>query len=372
MVTENNSVYALNESTGATIWRENLGVPVPGSTLPCGDINPSGITGTPTIDPEKSEIFLVAYTYTDEQQHHIFFAINMNTGSVVFQRNVDPPGVSPLVEQQRGALALANGIIYIPYGGLAGDCGQYHGYVLGVPENNTGSTLSYQTPTGREGGIWAPSGVSVDSSGDVWVATGNSEATTTFDFGDAVIKLSPSLKELDYFAPTNWASLNAGDVDLGSVGPAILSAGGYETVFQIGKQGVGYLLNAQNPGRVGGQEFSSQVCAGAGAYGGTASMFPEVFVPCASGIVAIRIVLAGPNFTTLWTGPSFDAGPPIIAGNAVWTVNIGSGILCALNPNSGATIFTYNMGGADHFITPSSAGGKVYVAALNKVFAFSI
>jgi len=193
-VTENNSVYALSVTTGQIVWRENLGTPVPGNTLPCGDIDPSGITGTPVIDPNAGEIFVVAYLYPP--QHHVLFALNLRTGSVVFQRIVDPPGVDPSVEQERGALSLANNTVYIPFGGLAGDCAQYHGYVLGVHEDNSSATLSYAVPSQREAGIWAPSGISIDSTG-VYAATGNSASNPAFDFGNAVIHLSFNLNETD-------------------------------------------------------------------------------------------------------------------------------------------------------------------------------
>lgn len=244
-VTENNSVYALNASHGQIIWRQNLGEPVPGSSLPCGDINLSGITGTPAIDGPTNTLYVVAYVI---HQGHELYALNLSEGGVIFHRNVDPHGVSPSVEQERGALSISQGIIYIPYGGLDGDCGQYHGFVIGVPENNSSASISYEVPTGREGGIWATAGMAIDSSGNVYVATGNSQATSKFDFGDGVIKFSPALKEVDYFAPVNWATLNSGDMDLGSVAPLLL---GNQTIFQIGKEGVGYLLNASNLGKVG-------------------------------------------------------------------------------------------------------------------------
>ena len=49
VATENDSVYALNASTGAVLWMRHLASPVP-SGLPCGNILPSGITGTPVAD----------------------------------------------------------------------------------------------------------------------------------------------------------------------------------------------------------------------------------------------------------------------------------------------------------------------------------
>ena len=272
--TENNSVYALNASDGKIIWHKNLGAPVPGSSLPCGDINPSGITGTPAIDGATNTLYVVAYL---KQLGHELYALNLDNGGVIFHRNVDPLGVSVSVEQERGALSISQGMVYIPYGGLDGDCGQYHGFVIGVPENNSSVSLSYQVPTGREGGIWANAGMAIDSSGNIYIATGNSEATSSFDSGDAVIRLSAALKEIDYFAPANWAALNAGDVDLGSVAPLLLDN---QTIFQIGKEGVGYLLNASNLGKIGGEEFFAQVCP---AYGGLAYSPPVIYVPCGGG-----------------------------------------------------------------------------------------
>src|SRR5262245_21442906 len=44
-VTESNNVYSLNATTGAVIWQRNLG-PAVTSGLPCGNINPLGISGT--------------------------------------------------------------------------------------------------------------------------------------------------------------------------------------------------------------------------------------------------------------------------------------------------------------------------------------
>ena len=58
VATENNFVYALNAATGAHIWRTSLGTPVPLSALPCGNINPMGVTGTPTIDPTTGIVYL--------------------------------------------------------------------------------------------------------------------------------------------------------------------------------------------------------------------------------------------------------------------------------------------------------------------------
>ncbi len=364
IATENDSVYALNESTGSIEWKTELGLPVPGSALPCGDIDPSGITSTPVIDLETNSIYVVAFLKPIE---HFLFGISLTNGFVNLNRSVDPisSNFDASVQQQRGALALSGGIVYIPYGGLDGDCGQYHGWLVGVTLNGSGSLMTYMDPTSREGGIWATSGPAIDSSGNILVTTGNSEATSSFDFGDAVIKLSPTLQELDYFAPTDWASLNSGDVDLGSVGPSIL---GSNTIFQIGKEGVGYLLSDSNLGQIGGEIFNATVCGS--AFGGNAYSAPYLYVPCTDGLVALNVSLgSSKSFSTVWED-SGTAYPPIVAGGAVWSVIGGS--LEVLNPVNGSTIFSYRLSKAVHFITPSSADGHVVIAAGSEILSFAI
>jgi outer membrane protein assembly factor BamB len=372
VATENDSVYALNATQGGKIaWRAHLGTPVPGDVLPCGDINPSGITGTPAIDPSTGVLYVVAYIYrgTTENPVHTLFGLQTNTGQILFKRHVNPAGVSPLVEQERGALAIVNGVVYIPYGGLAGDCGDYHGYVVGVPENLS-SNFQYKVPTGREGGIWAPSGPSVDSQGDVFVATGNSASTTKFDYGESVIRLSPTLKELDYFAPKNWRTLDSGDLDVGSVGPAILGKSGI--IFQIGKEGVGYLLNMSHLGGIGGQVFSKQICpTGYGAFGGIAYVANVTYVPCTSGIVAVKVkFFPKPVLSILWTGPAFHAGPPIFSNKVIWTVDINGGELYALDPSNGTVLYSHSVGNVEHFTSPTAAEDMIFVAGSQTVYAF--
>jgi len=362
VATEDDSVYAINASTGGILWRTHLGTPMPGSALPCGDISPSGITGTPVIDPATGTLYAVAFL---SPGHHVLFGLNVGNGSILSQAPVDPIGANPLVEQQRGALTLANGYVYAVYGGLDGDCGDYHGWVEGVPTSGAGGNISYQVPTQREGGIWGTAGTSVAADGDLYVATGNGASTTTFDHGDAVIELSPSLAELGYFAPTNWAELNANDQDLGSVAPTILPNG---DIFQIGKGGVGYLLSGTDLGGIGGQIGEANVCSG--AYGGTAHVGFSVFVPCTNGVAD---VLVGPtNLSVVWQTEPFFAGSPIVTGNVVWAVDVDSAQLLGFDITNGTQLFSYSLAGADHFISPAASPGNLYVGAGDEVYDLSV
>ena len=77
--TEGDSVYAIDPASGAIQWRQNLGTPVPLSTLPCGNINPLGITGTPAFDPATGSVFVVAEV---TGPGHVLFALDAVTGAV--------------------------------------------------------------------------------------------------------------------------------------------------------------------------------------------------------------------------------------------------------------------------------------------------
>lgn len=362
VATENDSVYALNATNGAIEWRDPLGTPVPGNSLPCGDIDPVGITGTPVIDASTGVLYAVAFIAPG---HHELFSIALSSGTTLDQTTVDPPSDSPLVEEQRGALALDGAEIYIPYGGLYGDCGQYHGFVVAEPTSFNGPLLSYEVPTTREAGIWSPGGISVEANGSLLVATGNGASSTTYDFGDSVIELSTTLQLEDYFAPSNWIQLNQDDTDLGSIAPTILPNG---DVFQIGKAGVGDLLNAAHLGGVGGELYEAGVCGG--AYGGTAHVGTTIFVPCTDGLYAVTANAT--NFTVAWQSSAIDAGSPIVTGDIVWCVDISTATLFGFNETSGTSIYSFPLGSADHFISPAAGDGAIFVGAGDQVFEFGI
>jgi outer membrane protein assembly factor BamB len=90
--TEADTVYAFATADGRELWHTNLGSPVPGGDLPCGDIDPSGITSTPVIDPATNTVLVVAFT---QPAHHDLVALDLASGAVRWRRAVDPPGSDP-------------------------------------------------------------------------------------------------------------------------------------------------------------------------------------------------------------------------------------------------------------------------------------
>ena len=333
-----------------------------GGSLPCGNIDPSGITGTPVADPATGTTYTVAFLA--DGTHHELFALDTANGAVRWHRPVDPPGLSGRVEQLRGALTLVGGRVYVPYGGLYGDCGPYKGAVVSVAADGQGALASYIVPTTREAGIWHPGGPAVDTNGDLWVTTGNSESSGPFDYGNAVVRLSPELKARDYFAPREWARLNSGDTDLGSLGPALV---GTNRVFAAGKSGIAYLLDRGHLGNIGGAITSTQACSA--AFGTAAVQGSTVFLPCTDGLVALRT--DGDRLVQAWRR-SGEAGPPIVAGGAVWDLD-GGGRLTALDPASGQQRFTAQVGNpASRFVSMSAAAGRLFLAPTDKLIAFTL
>jgi len=356
VATENDSVYALDAATGRRAWAVHLGTPVSGGSLPCGDIDPSGITSTPVADARSGVIYAVMFRsgFT-----HVLVALGLSSGAVRWERPIDPPGESPQTEQQRAALALSGGRVYVSYGGLYGDCGRYHGWVLGAPASGpTGPLVSYRVPSDNEGAIWAPSGPAVDSAGNVYVATGNGNSSS-FDYGNAVIRLTPELRQVSFFAPPNAGALNVTDQDLGSTGPLLLPG---SRLFIIGKSGVAYLLNAADLGGIANGLDSIML---APAFGGDAYAGGTIYVPTVVGIVAVA--LSGNGMQVVWR-QSAATLPPIVAGPAVWAMS--GDVLYQLDAHTGSVRYSASVGQTAHFATPAAAGGRIFVAAGGRIQAF--
>jgi PQQ-like domain len=357
-------VYSLNASDGSVVWSTHLGQPVPATSLPCGNIDPVGITSTPVVDTAAGRVYAVGMI---RPAQHMLWDLDLATGQLVGSTRADAPGAEPIVHNQRGALTLANGRVYVPFGGRYGDCGDYHGRVVSVAVagGDLGATSSYLLPTQRDGGFWAPPGAVTAADGTLYLASGNSSSTREYDYGNSVVRLSADLRLLDSFAPTDWLELNASDTDLGSTSPVLLPSG---RTFQVGKSGVGYLLDSNHLGGIGGQLRAATVCNGL-AYGGIAVDRESMYVSCPRGIT--QVVVNGDTFRVGWTATVNTPGPTIVAAGAVWTVATGSGDLVALDPSSGRVVSSVHIGSVpSRFTSAAAGGGRVVVAAQRTVLAF--
>ncbi|MGA3216328.1 MAG: PQQ-binding-like beta-propeller repeat protein [Acidimicrobiales bacterium] len=402
VATENDSLYAIEAHSGMVLWHTHVGNAVSKSVFDsaptlgsgCGDIDPLGITGTPVIDAATDEIFVAEETELSGQSswsgiRHWLVAISLTSHQVLWHRDVDPPHPNTEntyyipAEQQRPALTLANGRLYVDFGGLDGDCGQYHGYVVDVPVSGSGPLGSYQVPTQREGAVWETNGSVVSPQGDLYVATGNGSSNTVADFdeGNSVVELSPSLQRLGYWAPSNWVQLNDQDWDLGSAGPIIVP--GTSLLFVAGKPSssgdYGYLMRQGRLGGIGHGAFTGAACPGGGAFGADASdvigtgksarIF--IYIPCGNGTEALQVTTSPMAFRQVWSPSSGSPnGSPIVAGGLVWALDWNNALLYGMNPVNGHVVVRRSTDSLVHFVAPGVGDGMLFVPTAYGVEAF--
>jgi hypothetical protein len=436
VATAHDSLYAFDADTSpcVTYWHANLidsahggttgEVPVPSGDVGglvgggSGDITPeTGVIGTPVIDKATNIIYVVsksviASSSTFFQRLH---AISLATGNEAFTNpvsitpaSVTYPGTGdggttvsfdPPVELQRAGLALVNGVVYICWASHE-DAGHYYGWVAGYKASDLSLASTFNTdPISGFGGIWmAGSAPAADNNNNLYVITGNGNFDGNTEFGDSFLKLGTSngLQRLDSFTPSEEATLNQGDLDLGSGGAAVvinLSAqrqlvvgGGKGTAFA----GELYVLDPTSLGGfqqgAGGtdkvvQEFSfnhpifataafwqnTLYIAGVGGpvqafalnpstitFGTTATSsssatygFPGATPSVSSSGATNGIVWALNNSTYCTSGKT--CGPAVL--HAYDATNLGTELW-----NSGTTA-----GNAVKFTVPTVANGKVYV-----------
>jgi outer membrane protein assembly factor BamB len=398
VVTASNNVYALNAMTGTIIWQRNVGTPVT-SGLPCGNINPVGAIGTPVVDLPSRSLFFDALIDGPTKKHFIF-SLNVDTGATNAGWPVDVNATATnngntftsLVQEDRGALALVNGIVYVPYSGYAGDCGTYRGWVVGVQANNPSGVMAWAT-TAIGGGIWGHSGVASDGT-NLFVITGNTFNTGgNWMGGEAIIRLQagPTFggNPSDYWAPTNWFSLDQGDTDLGGVSAILINVPGAnpsQLVLALGKDGNAYLLNRNNLGGI--TQPVAQVAIGGAVRGQSSATYTTsqgiyfVFRLGSSALKAYKITpTTPPTIVSAWSVSEDGQGSPWVTttdgtNNAiVWVVGAeGDGELHGYNGDTGAVIYAGGdvMSGTRKWNNGIVARGSIYVANDNKVYKFRV
>lgn len=406
VATEDNAVQALDARSGAELWTRRLGRPVPRSSLPCGNINPLGVTGTPVIDESKQAVYLNAAVETRSGPRHLVFALALKDGAVLPGWPVDVGEAlarrhQPFVaaaQNQRGALAILAGRVFVPFGGHFGDCGDYRGIVVGIALSDPTDVVSWATRA-RGGGIWAPGGLASDGK-SLFAATGNTFGATTFADGEAVVRLAPDLRhsgdKRDFFAPSDWQALDRRDADLGGTNPLPLDVpadGGTKALLlALGKDRKAYLLDRNNLGGIDGRIAQATVAENAiisapAAYPGQDGMLVALHAtgaqcPAAKrggGLLVLKIgTRPQPGVSTAWCGAVRGAGAPIVtttdghSNPIVWMLGAeGDNRLHGFRGDTGESLFTGPaLSGLRHFQTLIATEDRLYVAADGAVYAF--
>ena len=411
VATENDEVHAIDARSGNQVWTRSLGRPVPLSTQPCGNIDPLGITGTPVIDEATQAVYLDAMVGDASGAHHRVFALSLKDGAPLPGWPIDIAEAlaargqhfNTRYQNQRGALAILDGRVYVPYGGHYGDCGDYHGWILGISLRDPRDIVSWST-RGRGGGIWAPGGISSDGHA-LFAATGNTFGASTWSDGEAVFRLTPDLRHderpQDFFAPSDWRALDERDADLGGSDPIPFDApsatGPKPFVLALGKDARAYLLDRDNLGGIGGSVASETVStrpirtapAAYPAADGVFVAFQGQGTHCPSARsdynLTVLQIRAGspPSLATAWCGAFRGEGAPIVtttdgrANPIVWIAGAeGDGQLHGYRGDTGEPLSTGGgpgnaMAGLRHFQTLLAAGDRLYVGADGRIYAFA-
>jgi outer membrane protein assembly factor BamB len=423
VATEQNHVYAFDAGQGGKpVWDQSLGMPLPRSRLAvlrsgCGNIDPLGVTGTPVIDGATRTIYVDAMTIANANataQHQIF-ALDADSGAIKPGWPVDlnskvaagSTTFDSLVQNQRGALALLDGKVFVPFGGHIGDCATYHGWIVGVSTSDPTQVSAWVTRA-LAGGVWAPGGISSDGQ-SLFFTTGNTEnqanaftAPSGWQDGETIFRLPSSLvasgQTTDYFTPTNWAALDSADTDLGGTAPLVFDVPGATPsalIVGLGKDGNAYLLDRANLGGITKPLTLASVSSGAIITASAAYTTPQASYVvfrgagkgCPSGqsggLATFKISATSPPAVTMaWCGgPATQTSPAVSATDAqgtdavVWIVG-SDNKLYGLDGDTGKSIFAGGasadtMSAVQKFIPPIVANGRVFVAANNQVYAFS-
>ena len=461
VVTEGDSVFAYDADGLAPglLWTVNFTNPANGvnvincvqTGLACAVYPSTGITSTPVIDSATQTMYVLVRTAetSGEVTNYVqrLHALNIATGAdvvnpVVIAGSVPGTGAAsingmvtfePLAENTKPGVVLANNMVYLAWSGST------HGWIIAYNAQTLAQVaILCTTPNGNLGGLWATGNApAVDASGNLYAATGDGtfDANTGGpDYGDSVIKLSPTLEVIDYFTPMDQACREpiTVDLDLGSGGPMLLPKQGGTYPNELIVSGKGgypcdlfgstyaspiYLVNAANlggynpnqdadlqtiegsvrgywsspaywtaPGSVGYVYYAGMVSGGNG--GG--DYLKQYTVT--NGVISSTPTAQSANILPVGGTPSVSANGT--HNGIVWAVerkdllSVAPGsqpaILYAyLGSNVARTLYSSavtkvdghirdQMGCGNKFQTPTIANGKVYVGTQNEIDVFGL
>ncbi len=432
IVTQADSVYAIDADSGAQLWWVNFTDPAQGittaqvadHTLPCGPsvgFNQEGIPGTPVIDTTTNTMYLVAKTVVNGTVQLNLHALDITTGK-------DQPGSPVLISGQtlsnkghvmafdakyqknRPGLLLLNGVVYLGFGSNSCD-GRNSGWVISYDETSLTQLAIFNTsPDVGLTSIWQTgNGLAADEFGNIFVETAEA-GENAYDvpqggqtYCNSVVELSPSLGVLDYFTPWTVAFLNEHDLDLSAAGILILPDQDGLTPHELvaaGKQGFAYVLNRDSLGMYSAndsgtlQEFAlipgvspdstADLLVSSPAYWNNTVYFaPNYNTPTAYPV-------SGGVLGTPLPSPGYAGGhSPSISANGntngiLWVIsgpgNSDKPLLLAFDAVSLQLLYNTNQAanGRDtlppvgHFVTQTVNNGKVYVATQNSLEAYGL
>ena len=299
VVTEQNTVYAIDPTRGTVLNSRNLGAAVP---FPIGCTNNAptvGINATPVIDPATNSMYVIAYTNPSSPTYTLHRLALADFSDVVTPQTVSASAplsdgttfqFNATYQRQRPALLLLNGAVYAGFGSFCDfAAGQSRGWLLGwqastlapLPINGqpgTAVTLLTDHQAQDNGSFFLSSlwmsgaGPAADPSGNIFFVTGNSDPSartysrnpTTADIQETAVKFNPLINQvISLFTPYDVYSLDQGDVDFGAGGivllPSAVTGLPPRLAAAVGKDGWLFLMNRDSLGGYSGPNGPDKV-----------------------------------------------------------------------------------------------------------------
>lgn len=416
VVTLNNSVYAFDGNTlsQTPIWRNLTFAPIYASP-PVSDTTlygkGIGCISTPAADAANLKLYVVCDTFVSGTPNWVIRQLDLTTGSTLITTTISGQVVGtgdvghgdttsganllffPEFEFNRASLALANGNVYVGFAAIT-DTRPYHGWLMAYSTSSLAQTAIWcSSPNGWGGGIWMADGApAIDGSGNVYVTTGNGtdyDGATTFT--NSTLKFGATLSMLDWFEPSNNASINAVDADISSnrfiliPGTGLgVTAGKDFNVYSIDTTCMGHLQGSSGCTLQSFKTNASGSPGGSSGSYGAAFMNNILYLPVTTGGLYAFSFSGTFNTTPTLLGNSYGfPGPAQIMGSIngtsngiLWVATVASGthtqieqgILRALNPITLAEYWNSSTSGTDtlgnlaKFVAPTVSNGRVFVA----------
>jgi hypothetical protein len=413
-VTTTNNVYALDETTGGIAWMHNIGSSptANGPDAPCGSIHPLGIISTPVIDATARVIYVAGAIGTSSIMRHEVHALSLDDGTekagwpVIIDGTSGATTFSPQPQNQRSALSLVNGTLYVAYGGHVGDCGNYHGWVFGIDTKDPTKKGGWAT-LGRGEGIWASGGMASDGNG-VFAVTGNNTAGANDHMqsdSEQVVRITGlgvlNRSNANLYFPASWRSMDSGDQDFGSASPVYISVPGATPshfVAAASKDGHLYLLDPANLGGMGGHKVDFKVANGSNtihtAPGSYTTAMGTYFMlgtdgggACPAGGPSGKVVMgvrippgSPPKPVVAWCAASGGGVPGPIATSTDGTANpivwyMSGSTLQGVDGDTGKSVFSGKgsdaCSGVEQWTSLIAAKGRIISGADGKLCSYS-
>ncbi len=335
-------------------------------------------TATPTADPNRRYVYA---TSPDGRVHKLALSSGREVSSGHWPARVT---FDPTREKLASPPSLLGASLIVVTDGYIGDAPSYQGHVVKIDRASGRIQAVWnslcsdrhrlidppKSCPASDSAIWGRAGAVIEPhSGRILVTTGNAPFNGSTNWGDSVLELSPSLRLLHNWTPSNQASLNSTDADLGSTSPALLPVtGGRRLAVQGGKSGVLSLLdldrlNGTTGGagpRMGGELQTIQAPGGAQVFTAPAVWKHAggvyLFVADNSGTAAYRLG-ADQRLSVVWQ----DGKPgtsPVVAGGLLYVYDRVDGGLVIRRPTSAHVLATLPAG-TGHWNSPIVVGGRI-------------